>query len=158
MFPGLRCDLLLPHQPANPVCTDWLTCSLLGMPLMWRTTGQCPRLSHSSQFPSSMHMHSIKLNLPQISAHVISSLGTFFSLKYPPPAMPPPNLMSSVTSEQRFIFQETAYMSPSVKPHLALSSRLILLQIVGRKQPGYLQFCSWTPAQALNTCLWNEHN
>lgn len=81
---------------AKLLCTDWLTCDILGMPLSWDVPWPylfrgAESVSYSSWFPSLRHVHLIELNQLQISAHVISPLGIFFSpMSHLQPCLPQP--------------------------------------------------------------------
>lgn len=143
---------------AKLLCTDWLTCDILGMPLSWDVPWPylfrgAESVSDSSWFPSLRHAHLIELNQLQISAHFISPLGIFFSpMSHLQPCLPQPCCILWLVS-YFLSFKNLLIHQLLVKPHLTLSSHLPSLQAVGEKQPGCSRLCLQTPAQVLSTCL-----
>ena len=138
LTPGLRCDLLLPCHLANFSYIDWLLCGMLGRPAPCDVP-HCIDLVYGqgqnlclTLLSSPVQGIYIWLNWTDSRFLLMLFLlwESFQSLLQP---CLPQALLHSVTSEQHFagFFQEPAYMSSLVKPHLALSSCLILLRTVG---------------------------
>lgn len=138
----------------------WLThlqhpghASLMGGTILhWPWGRGAEPVSHSSQFPSSRHMHVIPdLTTDLCSCYFFFSLGVFFSLKSPlQPCLPQPCcilwLMSDILSFRKLvcvIFYKTSPSSLLPFNFIANSWKEAAREI--------------TPSQALNTCLWNEY-
>lgn len=143
--PGLRC-ILLPCHLANfyaltaspPASWAHLSHGRYHITLTLEGAGGLAEpVSHSSQFPSSRHTHVIPdLTTDLCSCFFSFSLGVFFSQVSPPTMLPQPCCILWLMSDILSIIQEIDMCSSFIKPHLALSFHLILLQIVGGKQPG----------------------
>ena len=82
-------------------------------------------MSHSFWFPSSRHIHFIQLNQLQVSAHVLSPLGIFFSLFYPL-VMFPSTLLHSGTADLLFFLYSLLIYYLFCEPSL---SSLLLLNV-----------------------------